>query len=254
VSERGAAAGRAMATGVCALVCACVAAAPAPQRDRAPTLALSGAHGAMRLSNSHAGSAIVAADGMKPGDVAAGSVTVANRGEGVARLVLASSRPRDHPGPGGGRLSRRLEMRVSDLAGARHAEGAANAMAGCHPLGRLAAGQARTFRFEVRFAGGTRDDNAYARSAASIDESWIARRSGGCGAQEVLAEQRGSGGSDAPLRPSPLPFTGLQVLLVAILGAAALAAGLALRRAIRRSTGRRRRFAGRERGRAERVV
>jgi hypothetical protein len=243
-----------MATGVCALVCACVAAAPAPQGDRAPTLALSGAHGTMRLSNSHAGSAIVAADGMKPGDVAAGTVTVANRGEGVARLVLASSRPRDRPGPGGGRLSRRLEMTVTDLHGARRAGGAVSAMAGCHPLGRLVAGHPRTFRFEVRFAGGARDDNAYARSATSIDEGWVASRSGGCGAREVLAGHRESRGSGAAPRPGSLPFTGFEVGLLVALGVATLAAGRALRRAVPRPTAHRRRFARRERDRAERVM
>jgi spore coat-associated protein N len=226
VSERGAAAGR-LATVACALACACLAAAPAPQGLH--KVALVSSNGPLRISNSQAGRAIVTARNMKPGETVAGTVTVANRGHGAAHLMLASSRARDRPGPRGGRLSERLAIKVAERPRRGRTARVVRAVAGCHAMGELVPGKPRTFTLTVQFARGE-GDNAYAGSTASVDESWIAGPSGGCGAREVLAVHRGSGGRAASERPGSLPFTGFHVLLLAAIGAATLAAGLVLRR------------------------
>jgi hypothetical protein len=217
----------------CALVCASLAAAPAPAGP--PALALSAAHGALRISSSHAGGAIVEAANMRPGQSAAGTVTVANRGRGPGRLLLASSPARDRPGPGGGRLSRRLDLAV-DEDRERLAAGSVNSLAGCHPLGRIAAGESRTFSFTIRFRGGSEADNSYALSSAAVDVRWLATEHGGCarrGRQEVLAERRDAGPRAAV--PLQLPFTGLELMVVAVSGVFMLTSGLALRRRLRAS-------------------
>ncbi len=222
-----------MATAAGALVCASLAASPAPAGPS--ELALSGASGALRISSSRTGRAIVTGANMRPGDIASGSVAVANRSASPGLLFLAGSAVRDRPGPGGGLLSRRLDLTVADARG-QLAAGHVRSLSGCHPLGRIAAGEVRRFRFTVRFRAGSEADNAYALSAAAVDVRWVARERGDCRARgrgEVLAEHRDARGLGGVSRR--LPFTGLELLVVAVSGFFLVAGGVALRCRLRAS-------------------
>jgi len=119
------------------------------------------------LSTSGHGSAILSAPNLQPGDSVTATATVRNRGEGRRRLFLESSTPR------GGALGAALELKVTDArTGASVAVGTPAAVAGCHALGRLPAGAARTYRFSVtlpRSAG-----NEVAGSSVTVDERWHA--------------------------------------------------------------------------------
>lgn len=209
-----------MALAACALLCASLAAAPAP--GEAPTLALAGARGAFRISNSHSGNAIVVARNMRPGGSTVGTVTVVNRGRSAAQLFLTGSHPRDRLGPGGGRLSSRLDLTVEE-ARRTLASGGVNPFAGCHRLGRIGSGRSRTFKFTMRFRGGPAADNSYARSSAAVDLRWGVSDRGGC------ATRGGAPRSGAALK-GQLPFTGYGLAGAALAGCSLLAGGAALRR------------------------
>ena len=56
-----------------------------------------------------------------PGTRSAGTLTLGNRGEQAGRLMLSRARLSETPGPGGGRLSDVLELRVDDVSGRRAA-------------------------------------------------------------------------------------------------------------------------------------
>jgi spore coat-associated protein N len=119
------------------------------------------AGGALRLDNSRDGAAVLSAPNLRPGDSVTGSVTVANRGDSAVRLRLQSSPPR------GGALAEVLEVTVGGVGG-----GTLEALAGCHDLGSLQAGAARTYRFTARVPRAV--GNRYAGSSASADERWTA--------------------------------------------------------------------------------
>jgi hypothetical protein len=234
--------GSRLALGAAALACAGLSALPPLEHSR-PRLELSGATGAVDVSTSRPGTAIVSAHGLRPGDTATGTVSVRNRGAATARLRLSSSAARDTVGPGGGRLSERLIMSVAEVSErpVRVRSGALGSLAGCHDLGPLRPGTSRAFRFTVRFERGTdRRDNAYAGSSASVDERWVAAAGGRC---RAVAGERHVGGvrRDGRTGAAPgtatrsgehaaLPFTGLELALLAGIGGALLAAGAALRR------------------------
>jgi hypothetical protein len=90
----------AMALGAVALAVA------APGHDRLATIELDQASGAVSISNSHAGAALFAATGMRPGGSgASGRVTIGNDGDVAGRFAVSASAVADTPGPGGGLLS-----------------------------------------------------------------------------------------------------------------------------------------------------
>jgi hypothetical protein len=128
-------------------------------RER-PDLVLT-AGGALRLDNSRAGAAVLSAPNLRPGDSATGSVTVANRGDRPIRLRLQSSAPR------GGALAEVLDVTIGGVGG-----GTLDQLAGCHDLGSLPAGAARTYRFTARLPRAV--GNRYAGTSASADERWLA--------------------------------------------------------------------------------
>jgi hypothetical protein len=97
---------------------------------------------------------------MKPGDTETGSVTVTNRGGQSARLFLQSSAP-------DGALGDVLRVTVDGVG-----EGRLTELAGCHDLGSLPAGAARTYRFSARWPA-TAADNAYAGASTTVDHRWV---------------------------------------------------------------------------------
>jgi hypothetical protein len=155
-----------------ALACAAVALWPRPTH---PAIALRAAHGAIAVTNSREGRAILAAGNLRPGQSVAGSVAVTNTGRAPARLLLRSSLPRAARGPYGGRLGDVLRVRLDDRVRARTvAAGRLADLAGCHDLGRLAPGATRTYALTATFPRGGRRDNVYARASVSVDERWTA--------------------------------------------------------------------------------
>lgn len=174
-----------LAVPVVALAVAAVAAVP----DRRPArLRLSVARGALELVNSRDGQAAFDAPNMKPGDTAAGSLRVTNRGTSEARLFLRSAVPE------GGSLADVLRVRVAE-GSATVATGSFEEIAGCHDLGILARGSKRTFRFTATWPPASHD-NAYAGSTVRADEHWFANEDGnGCvaGEEPAVAEHEVAG-------------------------------------------------------------
>ncbi|MGH8574824.1 MAG: hypothetical protein ACREX8_20000, partial [Gammaproteobacteria bacterium] len=107
---------------------------------------------------------------------ASGMVTVANIGSLTGFVRLQQADLADVPGALGGRLSQRLHLDVLDVtdsgAPAWVYSGAFAAM-GSRPLGYMAPGARRTYRFTATFPGeGTAADNAYAGSSAGVRYVW----------------------------------------------------------------------------------
>jgi hypothetical protein len=148
---------------------------------RAPGLRAA-ATGAIRLSNSRAGQAIVSSGALVPGTSTTGTISIGNDGKASAGVSLARGVVTDRPGPHGGRLSDALDLRVEELA----ATGApalvyVGRLAGLPDvsLGSFSPGSARTYRFTVTMPDGgvpsspTTGDNAYQGSSVSVDYRWI---------------------------------------------------------------------------------
>jgi hypothetical protein len=119
----------------------------APGRAPAQQLRLTAATGALSLSNSRAGAAILSAPAMRPGATSSGTVTIG--ASAAARLALDARIDAETPGTGGGRLSSQLQLVVADAAtGTVVYRGSPAGLANAN-AGTLAAGQRRTYRFTV---------------------------------------------------------------------------------------------------------
>ena len=149
----------------------------APAGQGAPKLQLASAGGALSLSNSKEGAAIFRAAAMRPGEEASGSVTIANTGTVTGALTVAPAAPEDTPGPGGGRLSSRLELLVIDVttvtAPVTVYAGTLEQM-GPTAVGSLAPGKSRTFLFVGTLRPGGPGDNAYQGAALKTGFAWSA--------------------------------------------------------------------------------
>jgi hypothetical protein len=161
----------ARATAAAAILAAAGVAVALPPADRpqGPAPALTRATAPLAHANSRSGQAVLTAANLKPGDTRAGEVTIANHGHAGA-LYLVAHPADDSPGP---RLSDRLTVTITGPSGRTVAAGALGATARCHPLGRFAAGESRTYRFEVAFPSGGASDNAYAGATTRVDYEWL---------------------------------------------------------------------------------
>ncbi|MDX6665020.1 MAG: hypothetical protein QOG68_1226, partial [Solirubrobacteraceae bacterium] len=144
---------------------------------------LSRSSGAVSITNSQDGQAILTAPPMIPGTTTSGSVHIVNTGDGSESLKLDSNTPTDQPGPGGGNLSERLTLRVEDVSpGGAPITIYDGSLTGLHlaDLGTLAKGEDRTYRFVVTFPDGGANgaDNAFQGSSASIGFTWTAGAAG----------------------------------------------------------------------------
>ncbi|MEJ7718897.1 MAG: hypothetical protein WKF31_13385 [Thermoleophilaceae bacterium] len=185
-----------------------------------PELSLTaGGGGPLSIQNSEDGS-LLTVGGMAPGDTEAGAVTITNTGSRPGDLAVSSVDLEDLPGMGGGQLSERLQLSVTE----RGAPSAADEIVFSGPLGamdridlgRLAPDDARTFRFSVSFPnGGTPSspltgDNVYQGAQASVGYRWDAVASsdeerGGSGAAGDRARGRGGDGPSGGSRRSGAP-------------------------------------------------
>ena len=169
---------------------------------------LTSASGNVSIANSLEGQAILTAAPMIPGSQTTGTIELANTGDSDERLVLDAGAPVDQPGPGGGRLSERLTLRVEDVSGSGPPQVVySGALTGLNlkALGTLDEDARRIYRFVVTFPDGGANgaDNAYQGSSASIGFSWSVTASGPAEppAEASLPEQVVA---DAPLAYWPL--------------------------------------------------
>ena len=137
--------------------------------------------GNLTHGNSKSGSAILTADKMIPGQSTNGTVVITNTGDVAGTFTLAKSNLTDTPGPNGGVLSAKLDLKVEDVTGTPTTvyDGKLNAM-GTIALGSFASGAAHTYKFTVSFPDGgvpgsaTTGDNAYKGSSTSVQFDWNA--------------------------------------------------------------------------------
>ena len=134
--------------------------------------------GNLKHTNSKAGSAILTASLMKPGDTAEGTVTIANDGDLAGTFSLSTSNLADTAGPNGGTLSSVLQLQIVDQTTSTTIyDGALNAV-GTVAAGSYAAGATHTYEFTVTFPDGgtpgsaTTGDNAYKSSSMSVQFDW----------------------------------------------------------------------------------
>jgi hypothetical protein len=163
-----------------------VAAATHSHDARAQAAALR-ASGAVQVANSHNGSAILSG-ALGPGDSLSGTVAISNIGKAGGAFTLGLSHLTDTPGPGGGFLSRRLDLQVDDvtnpLAPKSIYHGRLNSL---NPtvLGTFATGAVHIYRFVVSWADGPADPTM-AGSKMSVQFDW-------------------SAGDNSPTPPTPTP-------------------------------------------------
>lgn len=173
-------------------------ASPAPREADARVLS---ADGDLDLHNSLNGTPVLNASGLGPGDSAVGNVTVSNLGTGSGAFSMKRQALTDIPGAGGGALSQRLQLVVSDvtnpLAPAIVYSGALGSMPD-QALGTLGPGAVRLYRFEASFPEGGSADNAYAGSGASVAYKWTVSNSGGSGGSGSGGSKPGTPGTTVP--------------------------------------------------------
>ncbi|HEY6729744.1 MAG TPA: calcium-binding protein [Solirubrobacterales bacterium] len=160
--------------------------------------------GSMALIDSNQEGAIFDLDNVAPGQTGSGEVTIANDGEGPGALSLLSTGLSNAPGRYGGLLSQRLMLRIEDLRpGAAKVvyDGGLASMPQLQ-LGTLAAGESRTYRFQVTMLDGGApatpfiDDNVYQRASTDIGYEW------------TLTEVEGGDPGAEPKQPTPTPPSG----------------------------------------------
>lgn len=157
---------------------AALAAIGDPTAQPTTRVAAVSATGNLELADSREGAPIFSAAGIAPGDTVAGTVEIAAVGNAPAALTLSQHDVLDTPGPGGGNLSQRLTMRIADVTAPGSPrtiyEGPLAPMSP-RPVGRLAAGAARTFEFSATLPDtGAADQNAVQGATASVAYAWTA--------------------------------------------------------------------------------
>jgi len=135
------------------------------------------ADGDLDLRNSSDGMPILNASGLGPGDTASGQVTVSNAGTGHGQFSLKRLALSGSPGAGGGALSDKLQLVVSDVTVPASPSTVYEGTLGAMPergLGVLGPGEGRVYEFEASFPDGGSADNAYVGAAASVTYKWTA--------------------------------------------------------------------------------
>src|SRR5919197_5608648 len=149
----------------------------APGGDRQRAIAeLQNASGALAISNSHAGEAVLQVDHLRPGDAAQGSVTIGNDGDVPGEFAVDLAGVQDVPGPGGGLLSQRLQLALIDVTHARMVYSGTPAEFAAVDLGRFAPGESRDYLVAATLPDGGFDgsDNAYQGARLSLALEWRA--------------------------------------------------------------------------------
>jgi spore coat-associated protein N len=142
--------------------------------------------GNLAHTNSKAGSAILTASLMKPGDTATGTVTITNSGNIAGQFSLATSSLSDTPGANGGKLSDVLQLKITDgtntiYSGPIKSVGTVQLPNTFSPsVYSWPAAAAHTYNFTVTFpdagtpGSANTGDNAYKGSSMTIQFDWTA--------------------------------------------------------------------------------
>jgi hypothetical protein len=130
------------------------------------------AKGALRISNSLNGRAILTAPNLAPGESASGQVTVRNVGGQRGRLRLVQRIVSERPGAGGGLLSRQLQLTIDRMNGVRVYAGPIGEMRKRN-LGRVGRKRRRTYAFHVQLPEAT--DDPYQGASLTVDYRWRLR-------------------------------------------------------------------------------
>lgn len=147
-----------------------------------PEARLQLADGTLSVANSRAGSAILSARDMRPGDVARGSVTIANSGSVAGDFSLSSFGVTDTPGRRGGLLSGVLAATVrdvSDPAAPRIVYSGPLGAMPARPLGTFAAGEQRTYSFAVELPAAAAGLDSVQGASVSVGYRWGAEGASG---------------------------------------------------------------------------
>jgi spore coat-associated protein N len=164
----------AMAALAClALAAGALAASGGGGNDAARASALRSS-GSLTLTNSREGLAIFNAPDLGPGHYTSGLVTIGNTGTLPGSLKVAATDLQDTPGAGGGALSQRMRLIISDatLTPFTVYNGPLATMSPVG-LGTLRSGQVRKFKFTAWLPHGA-GDNAYQGSSMSVGYRWTA--------------------------------------------------------------------------------
>ena len=200
---------RTLATLVTSLAMALAAiglAVAAPGRGHDPASAsLSAASGAVGISNSLAGAAVLSGGDLRPGDSVEGTVTIGNDGDVAGRFVLAAPDVVDTPGPGGGALSGRVVLTVADLTGGTQLFSGLPADLAESDVGTLEPGEEHEFRFTLSWPSAPAGDNLYQGSALSLGFEWQAGVAGGPLPKPKPKPKKPKPKPPKPTTPAPVP-------------------------------------------------
>jgi hypothetical protein len=223
---------RAIGTALASLVMALAAlglAVAAERRGGAPDepqAAIADASGALLISNSRAGQAILDTPPMAPGQTVGGAVRIGNAGKVAGRFSVRVTGMKDTPGPYGGKLSDRLQLAFVDVSGTPVTvyAGAAAGLQGVD-LGTFAAGAQRDYSLTATLpdggvpTGALTGDNAFQGSAIKLDIQWDAVASSGGGGNGGGGNggggSNGGGGGTPPVTEPP---AGGEVSTLEVLG------------------------------------
>ncbi len=139
--------------------------------DSRAAFKLMGASGAVSLSNSREGAAILSGSGLRPGAQSSGSVTIGNPGASETRLALEVTSEGETAGAGGARIWDTLRISISD--GSRVVYEGRAADLGRLTLGALPAGGRRTYAVTATLPSGP-NDNALQGARLSLRFTWLA--------------------------------------------------------------------------------
>jgi hypothetical protein len=157
-------------------------AAPGGGRDRA-SAELRSAAGSVLIANSHAGTAVLDARGLRPGRSESGTVTIGNQGDVGGRFAVAPIGVHDTAGAHGGLLSDRLQLLLVDETDPQDAVtvyAGTPAGLGEVDLGHFDAREERDYRLTVTLPNGgvpgsdTSGDNRFQGAALSLGLQWRA--------------------------------------------------------------------------------
>lgn len=187
-----------------AVVAVCVGPGLARQDPKGPYAVLTQATGDLKIDNSLNGHAIFQLTGLAPGDMASGTVRLANLGGKPGDLGLQQLDVQNQPGANGGLLSNAVKLEITDVSGGNSVPLFSGKLGQLNKqsIGAIGPGNARVFRFRASLpdtgippspAGG---DNAYKGSKLTMRYAWTATQSGPIGGSG------GSGGTGGTKKPT----------------------------------------------------
>jgi hypothetical protein len=164
------------------------------------------ASGAVSIANSRAGQAVFSAGAMRPGEGVSGTVSIGNDGDRPGRFGVKASGVQDITGPGGGKLSERVELVLFDVT---NVQSPITVYAGDPAsfdrvdLGVIAPGTERDYLFAATLPVAT--DNTFQGSSLSLGFEWSAANVASAPAPTPTPTPAAPAPTPAPTTPAPEP-------------------------------------------------